>query len=302
MLWNLPHIAVPADTLFTIGPFPVTNTFLLTLISAAIILGFFYFALRRVSIIPTPLQNLVEWVCQSLLNLCVEVAGPRNGRRFFPWVASIFLVVLIANWWEVIPGIETIGSIDREVPGCQNVQFTSIFLTGSASNCIKPWLRPPSTDLNFTLALAVISFVATQAYGFKLLGLGGQLGRYFSLKEGPMGLIVGLLELILEPLRIISLSFRLFGNLFAGDVLLLVISFLLPVVGPIPFYFLELFVGFIQAFVFAFLTLIFMTLGTTAHGHEDAEEEHAGEVAQAEHERAAFVLAQKKQQEEVPVA
>ena len=100
-----------------------------------------------------------------------------------------------------------------------------------------------------------------------------------------MGLVVGLLELVLEPLRIISLSFRLFGNLFAGDVLLLVISFLLPVVGAIPFYFLELFVGFIQAFVFAFLTLIFMTLGTTVHGHEDAEEEHAAEVAHAEHER-----------------
>ena len=118
-----------------------------------------------------------------------------------------------------------------------------------------------------------------------------------------MGLIVGLLELLLEPLRIISLSFRLFGNLFAGDVLLLVISFLLPVVGAIPFYFLELFVGFIQAFVFAFLTLIFMTLGTTIHGHEDAEEEHAAEVAHIERERASFVLAQKEQQqEEVSVA
>jgi len=304
VLWNLPHISVPADTLFTIGPFPFTNTFLLTLISAVIVLGFFYFALRRVSIIPTPVQNLVEWVCQTLLNLCIEVAGRRNGRRFFPWVASIFLIVLIANWWEVIPGIETIGSIDREVPGCANVPITSIFLTGSASNCIKPWLRPPSTDLNFTLALAIISFVATQVYGFKLLGVGAQLGRYFTLKAGFMGLIVGLLELVLEPLRILSLSFRLFGNLFAGDVLLLVMNFLLPVVGPIPFYFLELFVGFIQAFVFAFLTLIFMTLGTTAHGHEDAEEEHAAEVAHAEHERTAFVLEHKaeEQQEEVSVA
>ena len=89
---------------------------------------------------------------------------------------------------------------------------------------------------------------------------------------------VGLLELLLEPLRIISLSFRLFGNVFAGEVLLVVIGFLLPVLGPIPFYFLEIFVGFIQAYVFAFLTLMYFTLGTTPHGHDDHQEEHAGEV------------------------
>jgi F-type H+-transporting ATPase subunit a len=101
---------------------------------------------------------------------------------------------------------------------------------------------------------------------------------------------------VLEPLRILSLSFRLFGNLFAGDVLLLVLNFLVPFLGPIPFYFLELFVGFIQAFVFAFLTLIFMTLGSTGHGHEDAEEEHAAEASHAKHEEAAaaFVVSEKE--------
>jgi len=302
VFWKLPEISVPADTLFYIGPFPITNTYLLTIVSALIVLGFFYFALRKARIIPTRLQNLAEWATGGLLNLCLEVAGPKNGRRFFPWVASIFFLVLVSNWWEVIPGIETIGTPNPEVPGCP-AHLESVFLTGSASNCITPWLRPPSTDLNFALALAVISVIITQIYGFRVLGTRRQLGRYFTLKEGPMGLIVGLLELLLEPLRIISLSFRLFGNLFAGDVLLLVISFLLPVVGAIPFYFLELFVGFIQAFVFAFLTLIFMTLGTTAHGHDDPEEEHAAEVAHAEHERAAFVMAHKEeQQEEVTVA
>jgi F-type H+-transporting ATPase subunit a len=298
VFWKLPHIAVPPDPLFYIFGIPVFNTFLLTIASGLIVIGFFWAAVRNPKLIPGPLQNLVEWATEILLNLCEEVAGKKNGRRFFPWVATIFFLVLIANWWEVIPGIETIGSINHDLPNCQGA-ITSIFLTGSQSNCITPWLRPPSTDLNFTLALAVISFLATQAYGFKLLGVGQQLGRYFTLKDGPMGLIVGLLELVLEPLRIISLSFRLFGNLFAGDVLLLVISFLLPVVGAIPFYFLEIFVGFIQAFVFAFLTLIFMTLGTTGHGHEDAEEEHAAEVAHEQQEHAAFVLARK---EEVPVA
>jgi F-type H+-transporting ATPase subunit a len=300
VFWKLPNIGVPADPLFYIGPFPVFNTLILAIVSGLIVIGFFAAAARKASIIPRPLQNLAEWIVEQLLNLCTEVAGERNGRRFFPWVGSMFVLILIANWWSVIPGIETIGTISHETPNCQGV-ITSVFLTGDQSNCLTPWLRPPSTDLNFTIGLAIISVIATQVYGFKILGVGKQLGRYFTLKDGPMGLVVGLLELILEPLRILSLSFRLFGNVFAGDVLLLVINFLLPVVGPIPFYFLELFVGFIQAFVFAFLTLIFMTLGTTAHGHEDAEEAHAAETAEHTHERAAaaFVVSKK---EEVPVA
>ncbi len=281
MFWKLPHIAVPSDPLFNILGFPVFNTFLLTVASALIIILLFAIALRKVSIVPRRFQNLVEWFFEGVLNICVEVAGRRDGRRFFPWVMTIFLIVLIGNWWELIPGVETIGTVTHDSPACANA--TGLFLTGSQSNCIIPWVRPPSTDLNFALALAVISFVATQVYGFKLLGTGKQLGRYFTLKEGPMGLIVGLLELLLEPLRIISLSFRLFGNLFAGDVLLLVAAFLLPVVGAIPFYFLELFVGFVQAFVFAFLTLIFMTLGTTVHGHEDHQEEEVADIAHQQH-------------------
>jgi len=108
---------------------------------------------------------------------------------------------------------------------------------------------------------------------------------------GP-GIGIGLLELLLEPLRVVSLSFRLFGNVFAGEVLLIVISFLLPVVGPIPFYFLEIFVGFIQAFVFAFLTLMFFNLGTTPHGHDEPHEEHAAEVEAVAEGKAERALSQ----------
>ncbi len=295
MLWKLPEIKVPADPLFTIGGYPVFNTFLITLLSALIVIGLFYLGVRRVSIVPRFWQNLCEWVTELLLNLCEEVAGKENGRRFFPWVATIFLLVLLSNWWEVIPGVETIGTLTpaSQGPGDHAFGFLHL-LTGPQSNAITPWLRPPSTDLNFTIALAVISFIMTQVYGFRVLGTRLQFSRYFTLREGPMGLIVGLLELLLEPLRIVSLSFRLFGNLFAGDILLLVMSFLVPFVGAIPFYILEVFIGFIQAFVFAFLTLIFMSLGTTAHGHEDHEEEHAAEIAREEREHAAFVLAHKE--------
>ena len=290
MLWKLPEISVPPEPLFYIGPLPITNSLLLAIISAILVITFFLLATRNPRLIPGPLQNLIEWMSQGLLNICEEVAGRENGRRFFKWVAAIFFLVLIANWWSVIPGIGTIGIKNSEIPGCEGVnEVTTIFLTGQYSNCYTPLLRPPATDLNFTLALAFITVIVTQIYGFRLLGVRKQLGRYFTLKDGPIGLIVGLLELLLEPLRVVSLSFRLFGNVFAGEVLLVVISFLLPVVGPIPFYFLEIFVGFIQAFVFAFLTLMFFTLGTTAHGAEDHQEAHTAEVeaeAQGRAERA----------------
>ncbi len=296
MLWKLPEISVPADTLFMLGPIPVTNTLLLSVISSIILVAIFIAAVRKASIIPGPVQNFVEWVFQTLLDLCEEVAGKEKGRTFFPWVATIFLLVLVANWWEVIPGIEMIGTLK---PGV-HANFLGIFLTDKGvSNEITPWFRPPSTDLNFTLALAIVTVIMTQLYGFKMLGFREQIGRYITLREGPIGLMVGLLEVVLELMRLISLSFRLFGNLFAGDVLLLVMAFLVPFLGAVPFYFLEVFVGFIQAFVFAFLTLIFMTLGTTTHGHADHEEEHAAEVAHEEHERAALALTH---QEGVPAA
>ena len=290
MLWKLPEISVPPEPIFYIGPLPITNSLLLAVISGAIVITFFLIATRNPKLIPGPLQNLLEWMSQGLLTICEEVAGRENGRRFFKWVASIFFLVLIANWWSVIPGIGTIGVKNAEIPGCEGVnELTTIFLTGDYSKCYTPLLRPPATDLNFTLALALVTVIVTQVYGFKLLGVRKQLGRYFNFSEGPIGLIVGILELILEPLRVVSLSFRLFGNVFAGEVLLVVIGFLLPILGPIPFYFLEIFVGFIQAFVFAFLTLMFFTLGTTAHGAEDHQEAHAAEVeaeAQGRAERA----------------
>lgn len=288
MLWKLPHIQVAADPLYPGAPGFLTNTFLLTVVSALIVAVLFIIAAYKPKIVPGFIQNFVEWVFEMLLNLCEEVAGKENGRRFFPWVASLFLLILIANWWEVIPGIESIGlkTTSADVSAACAHVGSSIFLTGDVSNCIVPFLRPPATDLNFTVALSIISVIMTQVYGFRVLGWRLQISRYIVFSDGPIGFVVGLLEIPLELLRVLSLSFRLFGNLFAGDVLLLVMSFISVGIGSIPFYFLEVFVGFIQAFVFAFLTLIFMTLGTTAHGHADAEEEHSAEVAHEAHERA----------------
>ncbi len=288
MLFQLPHIGVPVDILFYIPfgnthGFPVTNTFIVTWLTILLIVGIFFAAARRPKIVPKPIQNLVEWVVESLLNLCEEVAGKENGRRFFPWVATIFIFVLFANWWEVVPGIESIGMPE---PGA-HAAFTFLgiqFLTGASSAKITPWFRPPSTDLNLTIAIALVSVVMTQVYGFRRLGMKEHLGKYLNFRGGPIGLFVGLLEAILELMRLVSFSFRLFGNLFAGDVLLLVMAFLVPFVGATAFYFLEVFVGFIQAFVFALLTLVFMTLSVTPgeHGEHDASaEEHADQGAEA---------------------
>jgi F-type H+-transporting ATPase subunit a len=277
VLWNLPQIGVPADTLFYIGPIPITNTLIMTWATILVILGIFFVAIRNPQIVPRGLQNLVEWAFQLVLNLCEEVAGQENGRQFFPWVATIFFFVLIANWWEVIPGIESIGTVSSTVHNAPHLG-PIYFLTGANSNQITPWLRPPSTDLNFTLALAVTSVVVTQIFGFRQLGAFRHIGKYLNFREGPIGLVVGLLEAVLELARIISFSFRLFGNLFAGDVLLLIMAFLIPFAGATLFYFLEVFVGFIQAFVFAMLTLVFMTLAVAPpeHGEQsERQEEHA---------------------------
>ena len=292
MLWKLPHINVPVEPIFTIGGFNFTSTLLLAIVDAIIIFVMFFLYSRRKKVLPGRIQNALEWMVQVFLNLCEEVAGKRKGRVFFPWVFGIFLFVLMGNLWEIIPGIESLGTINHEIPGCEHVSTTLGFLLldKNSSNCITAWLRPPSTDLNFTLAIAVVSVVVTQIYGWRMLGAKAQLGRYFSLREGILGLFVGILEAVLEVARIISFGFRLFGNLFAGDALLLVMGFLLPFVGAIPFYFLEIFVGVIQAFVFAMLTLIFLELGTTGHGHTDAEEEHAAEVQHEKQLRAEHAL------------
>lgn len=292
MLWNLPHIGVQVEPIFSIGGFNFTSTLMLAIVDAIIIFVMFFLYSRRKKVLPSRIQNTLEWLVQVFLNLCEEVAGKRKGRVFFPWVFGIFLYVLMGNLWEIIPGIESIGLINHELEGCHNVTttFGFLLLDKGSSNCITPLLRPPSTDLNFTLAIAVVSVVVTQIYGWRMLGAKAQIGRYLTLRDGPMGLFVGILEAVLEVARIISFGFRLFGNLFAGDALLLVMGFLLPFVGAIPFYFLEIFVGVVQAFVFAMLTLIFLELGTTGHGHTDSEEEHAAEVQHEKQLRAEHAL------------
>jgi len=289
-LWNLPDISIPPDLLF--GGF-VTNTLLLTWIAIICLVGVLFIGTRRMQMVPSGLQNAIEWVVDFLQNMVDGVAGKERGKKFFPFVATFFLFILFCNLIDVLPGVDTIGSIKGGTP------VAGPFLTGQYSNAIVPWLRPPTTDLNLTLAMALVSVVATQYMGFATIGAKEQISKYFNFRalfRGGLGIVdfvAGIFELISELGRLISFSFRLFGNVFAGSVLLAVFAFLLPVVATVIFIPFEIFVAVIQAYVFAFLTLLFMTVGTTSHAqHEHGEETHVS-VQEQEQEQLLTVPAQR---------
>jgi len=249
----LAHIQLAAEPIGHIGGFTVTNSILAGWISTVVLIVVFYAATSNAQMVPSGLQNFVEYATEAILGLCESVAGVRKGRQFFPIVGTIFFFVILSNWMGLLPGFGSIGF--RETTPEGETEFV-------------PLLRAATTDLNTTLAIALTSVVATQIFGLKELG-GGYVEKFFNFRGGPIGIYVGLLELIAEFAKIVSFTFRLFGNIFAGEVLLAVIVFLVPWLAALPFYGLELFVGFIQAFVFAVLTLVFMTLATTAHEHGD---------------------------------
>lgn len=283
-LWKLPEIVIAPETIFTIFGFPVTNTLLATWITIIALVLFFFFATRRQKMVPSGIQNFAEWVIELLLGLVTSVAGKEKGKKFFPLVATFFIFIVFANLLDILPGVDTIGTIKH------GVEAAGPFLFGKESNEIVPWIRPATTDLNLTLAMAVVSVVVTQAFGFYMLGAREHILKYFNfralIKHGPMGIVefvVGLLEIVSECGRIVSFSFRLFGNIFAGSVLLAVFSFLLPVVANIVFIPFELFVAVVQALVFAMLTLVFLEMSTTSHASHDSHGDgHGAEHKEAE--------------------
>ena len=250
----LGHIVLPAEHVFDIFGFPVTNTMVTAFLASALLVIFSFSVTRKMETVPTGAQNVLEIAIESLLDLVEDVAGRRWGRQFFPLVATIFLFILVANYMGLLPGYGTIGIIEHE--------------EGKA--VLVPLFRSSSTDLNVTIGLALIAVASVQYFGVKAVGVKSYLSRFINF-SGPIEFFMGLLEIISELARVISLSFRLFGNVFAGEVLLTVISFLIPFVAVLPFYGLELFVGAIQALIFAMLTLVFLTLASMEHGGEGHE-------------------------------
>ena len=275
-LWKLPNISIAPEVIF--GGW-ITNTLLCTWISIIVLFALFYFGIRRRDLIPSGWQNFIEWMVESLLGLVESVSGKEKGRKFFPIVAPFFFFIFVANLLDVIPGVDTVGWLDRK-PGDPTPLWGFFLIDHASSNHIIPWIRPATTDLNLTLGMALVSVVITQIFGFISLGAGTHLNKYVNVKalrRGGLGIvefIVGLLEIVSELSRLISFSFRLFGNIFAGSILLAVFAFLLPAVANIVFIPFEIFIAGIQAFVFAFLTLLFLELGTTSHAHHDEGHAH----------------------------
>lgn len=231
----------------------MTNTLLMTWVAMCVLVGFGFFASRKLESVPRGAQNFVEAFIETALDFIEPILGSRKDAvKFFPIVITFFLLIIISNWLEVLPGLGSIGV------------FKEIEAGGHHSMVLFSFLRSPSSDLNFTLSLAIISVIFTQIAGIGAIGLLKYGSRYISIKS-PVDFFVGLLELISETAKLISFSFRLFGNIFAGEVLLIVVGALVPAIVPLPFLALELFVGFVQALVFSMLTLVFLKIAVSAH-------------------------------------
>lgn len=296
MLWKLPDLKLAPDIIFYLGPLPVTNTLLCTWISIIVLVVFFYFGTRKRNLIPTGFQNFAEWGVESLLRLVEGVAGKDKAKKFFPLVATFFLFILVSNLLDVFPGVDTVGAIDSagiaQVNAAAHANYQPVLgflLFGPISNQVIPWIRPATTDLNLTFAMALISVVVTQIFGFYTLGAKEHLAKYVrigSLRKlnfgGFIDFFVGILETVTELSRLISFSFRLFGNIFAGSAVLAVFAFLLPFVADIIFIPFELFVAFVQALIFSLLTLVFLQIATTSEHEAEREYEQNAERELAE--------------------
>lgn len=234
--------------MFHIGSFGITNSFFLAMIVSIGLIIFSLLFTKKIKLVPGKIQGVIEMAFEGLLGLMESTLGTREkAEKYFPLIATIFIFILCSNLLGIFPGV---GSLKLE-----------------AGHSEVPFFRAPAADLNFTLAFAVISVIVTNILGMAATGVFSHLGKYFNFSN-PINFFIGILELVSEFAKIVSLSFRLFGNVFAGEVLLTIIFFLAPYIIPLPFMMLELFVGMIQAFIFAMITLVSIALQTAHHGEE----------------------------------
>ena len=286
----LPEVSLAAEPIFYIGSFGVTNSLLTSWLLMIFLIVVSILATRRApknlesasnrDLVPqSGLQNAVEMVVEGFYGMARNIGGSW-APKFFPIIMTMFLFVIVANFSGLLPGFGSIGLLVRaHAPQAGHVA-NGVFLTGAEAGVgeegyvIRPFFRAPSTDLNFPLALALVTVALSQYFGFRALKL-GYIKKFFNFSGFKKGVLVGgaqllagLLEIISEIAKIISLTFRLFGNILAGEVLLAVLAFLIPYLISVPFYGLEVFVGFVQALVFFMLTLVFFSLAVTGHADE----------------------------------
>jgi F-type H+-transporting ATPase subunit a len=304
-----PEISIAAEPVFELFGFTITNTLLASWLTMIVLIIGAWAGTRKMGEIPGRWQGLLEMLIEGFYGLVERASGPKWARRFFPVVMTIFLFVIASNWLGLTPlfgswgplhhaehgesvewlnGSETIGLwlASEEDSHQETVEGTH---KEGGGYLLIPMFRAATTDLNVTLALALVSVLMTQYFGVKGLGVGyfgkfiavggivkaftkkglGCIGRIAAFGMGLIDVFIGIVELISEIGKIVSFSFRLFGNIFAGEVLLLVMAFLVPYLASLPFYGLEIFVGFVQALVFMMLTVAFFVVAMSHHGEEE---------------------------------
>jgi F-type H+-transporting ATPase subunit a len=380
-----PIIEIKAETITDLGPFPLVNTYVTSFFVMVTLVVVAWLVSRKITLIPSRFQNMVEAVIDAFYTICVNTAGEKHGRRFFPVVMTIFTFIWIANWMALLPFFNAIGKVQEVTahhwheeaavfgeagisfiaPGEKEIEFevdeseveaveaeieeaeaagaseeelhelelikedallhareraiaiqlpeaagidvdTSACETlegeekthceeeaklarseeaaakldadGKRLGILIPYFRSMNTDINSPLSIAIWAMIFIEFWGITALGAFKYISKFLNLSS-PINFFVGILEFIAEVARIISFTFRLFGNMLAGEILLLVMTFLVPFLVAVPFYALEVFVGLIQAFVFAMLTLVFGVLAVSSHeghGEDHGSEEYAG--------------------------
>ena len=259
-----------AEPIFHIGNFTITNSLLNSWMTVIILVIFFVLIGKKIRRIPKGIQNIFEIILEQALGLADSITGSRKmSEKFLPISLALFLFILVNNWLGLLPGMGTIGFVEQE-------GMHKIFI---------PFFRGGTADLNTTLALALFSVVASHIMGVLTIGVWKHFNKFINLKVlaeipgrirkdatvilvNPIQAFVGIVEFIGEIAKIASLSFRLFGNIFAGEVLLASMMAIFAYILPLPFMFLEIIVGLIQALIFAMLTLVFMTIATQDHAEE----------------------------------
>lgn len=263
------EVTIFAEPIFHIGEFQITNSLLVSWMVVLLIVIVGIRVKRKINIIPGKIQNAFEIVIDKFLEVFDSVTSSREkSLKFFPLIFAFFIFILLNNWLGLLPGVGSVGEVASE----------------HGESTLIPFLRGGTADLNTTLALAIIGVVASHVLGILSVGLFHHFNKFINIKAAieipkkvfkdptiiivnPIKIFVGLLEVVGEIAKVASLSFRLFGNVFAGEVLLVSISAILAFGLPIPFMFLEVLVGLIQALIFAILILVYLTIHTTAEDH-----------------------------------
>jgi F-type H+-transporting ATPase subunit a len=262
-----PHVALPSEPLLHVGSFSITNTLIASWLTILVLVGLSILLTRKMKLVPGRRQALAETIVEGLLNFVESIAGKKHTRMLFPGVATIFIYVISNAYLALLPFFGTIGIRHEH-------EFLAIF-------------RAANTDVNVPLSIALMSFFLVESWGMRAIGVSHYISEFINvrqlgqglkelftgkIKTGPMNIVfgfitlfVGVLEIFSHLTRMLSFTFRLFGNMTAGEILILVSCFLIPLVFTIPFYGLELLIGMIQALIFSGLTLVFGTIAISPH-------------------------------------